>query len=241
VYQDDQQINNWPSGIGKSIFKYMLANRSRPVPKEVLMDLFWHDADPDAARNNLNVAIYGLRQALRAARPDFSHILFEDDCYLLNPVMEVWVDAEEFLRRYEGGQRLERRGELTGAVREYEAAEGLYQGDLLEEDVYDDWPMPRREGLKDSYLFIMDQLSRHYFEQESYATSIHLCQKILTKDDCREETHRRLMRCYSRQGQRNLALRQFHVCAETLQRELDVPPMEETLALYQRIRAEDAI
>jgi len=112
---------------------------------------------------------------------------------------------------------------------------------LLEEDVYDDWPMPRREGLKDSYLFIMDQLSRHYFEQESYATSIHLCQKILTKDDCREETHRRLMRCYSRQGQRNLALRQFHVCAETLQRELDVPPMEETLALYQRIRAEDAI
>ena len=124
---------------------------------------------------------------------------------------------------------------------EYEVAEGLYQGDFLEEDLYEDWPMLQREGLRDSYLLILDRLSRRRFEEEKYATCIHLCQKILAKDDCREDAHRRLMHCYCRQGQPYLALRQYHQCTETLQTELEVPPMAETLALYERIRAGAAV
>jgi len=241
VYQDDKLIAGWPSRKGKCVFKYMVVNRGRPIPKDVLMDLFWRDADPEAARNNLNVAIYGLRQAFRAMRPDFSHILFQDDHYLLNPAMAVWADVEEFVQRYEAGQSLERRGKLAEAMREYGVAEGLYQGDFLKEDLYEDWPMLRREGLKDSYLVILDRSSRRYLEENRYATCIHLCQKILAKDDCREDAHRRLMRCYSRQGQRNLALRQYHLCVETLVRVLDVSPMEETMALYRQIRQGEAI
>jgi DNA-binding SARP family transcriptional activator len=241
VYQDDKLITNWPSGKGKCIFKYMVANLGRPIPKDILMDLFWRDADPEAARNNLNVAIYGLRQAFRAVRPDFAHILFQDDCYLLNQAMTVWVDVEEFGQRYKAGQSFERRGMLAEAMGEYEVAEGLYQGDLLEEDLYQDWLIPRREGLKDSYLVILDRLSRYYLEEKRYATCIHLCRKILAKDDCREDAHRRLIRCYRAQGQRNLALRQYHLCAEALERVLDVPPMHETVALYHQIRRGEAV
>jgi DNA-binding SARP family transcriptional activator len=241
VYQDDRLTTDWPSGKGKSIFKYMIANRQRPIAKDVLMDLFWRGADPDAARNNLNVAIYGLRQALRAGRPDFSHILFQDDHYLLNPSMALWVDAEEFLEHCERGCTLEKEKRAAPAVAEYEVAEGLYQGDFLEEDLYEDWPMLQREGLRDSYLVILERLSRYYLESQRYAMCIHLCQKILAKDDCREDAHRRLMRCYCRQGQPYLALRQYHLCAETLQKELEVPPMGETLALYEQVRAGAAV
>jgi hypothetical protein len=76
VYQDEQTVEDWPSSKGKAVFKYLVTHRERPVAKEVLMELFWPGVDPDAARNSLNVAIYGLRQALRQARPSFSHILF---------------------------------------------------------------------------------------------------------------------------------------------------------------------
>jgi DNA-binding SARP family transcriptional activator len=55
VYLDDQPIEDWPSSKGKSIFKYLVAHRERPVAKEVLMEVFWPGARPDAARNNLNV------------------------------------------------------------------------------------------------------------------------------------------------------------------------------------------
>ncbi len=236
VYQDDKLIIDWPSGKGKTIFKYMVANRGQPTPKDVLMDIFWRDADPEAARNNLNVAVYGLRQAFRAVRPDFSHVLFQDDHYLLNPAMAMWVDVEEFIQYYEDGQSLERKGKIAEAMKKYEVAEGLYQGDFLEEYLYEDWPMLRRESLKDRYLVILDRLSRYYLEKKRYATCIHLCQRILAKDDCREDAHRRLMRCYSRQGQRNLALRQYHLCVEKLKEELEVPPTQETTALYEQIR-----
>ena len=130
---------------------------------------------------------------------------------------------------------------LAEAMGEYEVAEGLYQGDLLEEDLYQDWLIPRREGLKDSYLVISDRLSRYYLKEKRYAACIHLCQRILAKDDCREDAHRRLMRCYSRQGQRNLALRQYHLCAKALEQVLDVPPMPETVALYHQIRNGEAV
>jgi hypothetical protein len=43
-------------------------------------------------------------------------------------------------------------------MREYEIAESLYQGDFPEEDLGEDWLIPRREGLKDSYLVILDRL-----------------------------------------------------------------------------------
>jgi DNA-binding SARP family transcriptional activator len=45
------------------------------------------------------------------------------------------------------------------------------------------------------------------------------------------------MRCYDRQGQPHLALRQYRVCAETLRAELDVDPAPATAALCERIRA----
>jgi DNA-binding SARP family transcriptional activator len=241
VYQDEQMITDWPSGKGRSIFKYMIANRGRPIPKDILMDLLWYGAEPEAARNNLNVAIYGLRQALKSVRSDFPHILFQNDHYLLNPAMTLWVDIMEFKEHYESGRNLEREGDAIGAMREYEMAEGLYQGDFLEEDLYEDWPMLQRESLRDSYLFILDRLSCHHFEERSYTTCIHLCQKILDKDDCREDAHRRLMRTFSRQGQRNLALRQYRACVETLANVLDVSPMEETIALYHCIRRGEVI
>lgn len=241
VYQGDQPVEEWSNRKSKSLFKYLVTHHERPVAKEVLMDLFWPNANPDAARNNLNVAIYNIRQVFRVIWPDFSPIVFQDDYYLLNPDMTMWLDFEKFIQSYQAGLEFERQGKFAEAIREYQLADGLYQGDFLEDDLYEDWPILQRENLKDSYLIILDRLSRSYFKEEKYATCIHLCQKILAKDNCREDAHRRLMRCYSRQGQSNLALRQYHFCVATLAEVLDVPPADETVTLYRRIRSREQI
>jgi DNA-binding SARP family transcriptional activator len=68
-----------------------------------------------------------------------------------------------------------------------------------------------------------------------------VCGKTLAVDACREEAHRRLMRCYSRQGQPYLALRQYHLCVETLKKELDVTPAATTTRLYERIRHRERV
>jgi DNA-binding SARP family transcriptional activator len=236
VYQDDQPVEEWPSSKGQSIFKYLVTHRDRPIAKEVLMELLWPEANPEAARNNLNVAIYGLRRALRRGQPAFSYVLFQNDAYLLNPELSVWVDAEEFIHHCRTGQRLEQAGELEQAIHEYRTAESLYQGEFLEEDRYEDWLLAQRQHLQDDYLNVLDRLSQHYLAQADYSACIVMCGKLLAIDSCREDTHRQLMRCYSRQGHYHLALRQYHLCVEALRRELEVEPDEETEALYTQIR-----
>jgi DNA-binding SARP family transcriptional activator len=44
------------------------------------------------------------------------------------------------------------------------------------------------------------------------------------------------MRCYTRQGQPHLALRQFQACAAALDRDLGVDPDPATVALAEQIR-----
>jgi DNA-binding SARP family transcriptional activator len=232
---DGEPVKEWNSVRGLAVFKYLLAGHGRVVPREVLMETFWPGADPEAARNNLNVALHSLRQALRSITL-LPVVLFDNGKYSLNPDLQVWVDVEEFEQHLKAGQILERVGKVADAIREYEAATSLYEGDLLADDPYEEWPVFEREHLRISYLDMLDRLSQIYFNQEQYLACIALCRRILERDNCREDAHRCLMRCYSRQGQRHLALRQYLSCVEALRAELDVDPEPTTTQLVERIR-----
>jgi DNA-binding SARP family transcriptional activator len=235
VLQHDEPIASWNGQKGKSIFKYLLVHREAPVAKDILMELFWSDADPEAARRNLHQAVYSLRQTLRKGDPDFAHVHFENDGYMLNPELSIWVDSVEFEEHARAGKRLEAADRMAEAIAAYGIAESLYQGDYLEEDLYEDWPTAMRAELRRTYCDLTDRLSEHYYHNDEYNAAIALCHKILSYDNCYEPAHRRLMCCYLAQGQRYLAVRQYQTCVATLQEELELGPSEETEALYQRM------
>lgn len=241
VFRNDSQITDWPNSKGKSLFKYLVANRERPVPKEVLMDVFWPGAEANAARNNLNVAIYGLRKELAEGGSAFSYILFQDGCYLLNPALRVWVDAEAFREHMEAALRLEQQGELEQAIQQYRAAEVLYQAPFLAEDRYEEWIDPLRQATEQAYVEVLDRLGQHYFEQKDYDACALVCRKMLGVDACNEAPHRLLMRCYARLGQPHLALRQFHVCVDALNRELKLNPSPHTVELFRRVKNQQPV
>jgi DNA-binding SARP family transcriptional activator len=236
----DRPVESWTSGRGRALFKYLLTHRGQPTPRDVLMDLFWPDAAPEAARNSLNVAMYGLRQALKAAA-DLPVVLFQEGAYRLNPELKIWLDVEDFERHVQSGRQLESAGQLAAATAEYEVATGLYQGDFLADDPYEEWPVLTRERLRVAYLDTLDRLAQLYFSQGQYAACAALCQLTLAQDNCREDAHCRLMRCYSRQGQHHLALRQYQACVEALRADLDVEPAPTTIQLYERIRRHERV
>ena len=229
-----------PSSRGLSLFKYLLLHHNQNIAREVLMDIFWPEAEPELARNNLNVAMHNLRKAIFNVT-DLPMIIFEGGTYSLASGWQLWLDVEEFERCVKAGQRLEARSQLTAAVSEYETAISLYQGDFLEQNPYEEWTILERERLRIIYLDTLDRLSQMHFSQELYTSCIAVCQLILTRDRCREDAHCILMRCYSRQGQYHLALRQYQVCVEALRTELEVEPAPETYQLYEHIRRREHV
>jgi DNA-binding SARP family transcriptional activator len=228
-----------PASRSLSLLKYLMLHHKQSIPREILMDVFWPDAEPETARNNLNVAIHAIRRALRGSI-EFPVILYGDGAYSITPAMEVWLDVEEFERLVHAGQNLETRNQ-SAAVSEYEAAISLYQGDFLQENPYEGWTVFARESLRMAYLSTLDSLSHIYFSQERYAACIMTCQRLLERDRCREDAHCTLMQCYSRQGQDHMALRQYQACVEALRLELDVAPAPATTRLFQQIREHRAV
>lgn len=240
VSLNGQPIESWPSARGRALLKYLLTYRERPLPRDVLMEKFWPEATPESARNSLNVAMHGLRQALRAAGEQ-PVVIFQNGSYQLSPDLQVWIDVEEFRRRVQAGRRHEDAGSNAAAAAEYEQAAALYGGDFMADDLADDWPVLPRERLRVAYLDTLERLSTISFEGGQFVMCISLCQQLLAHDACREDTHCRLMRCYSRQGQHHLALRQYQLCAEALRGELDVEPAPATTQLYERIKQREAV
>ena len=224
-----------PNSHGLSILKYLLIHHNQSTPREILMDTFWPESNPESARNSLNVALYSLRRSLRSVTK-LELIHFENGTYQIGPNIDLWLDVEEFEHCVEQGQGLEVQHKFTEAVAEYEIAVNLYRGDFLAENLYEGWTVLERERLRINYLDTLDHLSQIYFNQNRYGPCATLCQLILNRDLCREDAHSRLMRCYCRLGQGPLALRQYQICAEALRSELAIDPAPETILLYEQIR-----
>lgn len=240
VLFDDQPLEEWRSSRGKSILKYMLLHYPMPASRDALMETFWPDNSPDSARNSLNVAIHGLRRSFRPVTKQ-DVILFEDGAYSLNPAINLWIDTVAFESHLQNGRRALASEDINQGLAEFEAATSLYQGNLMEDDPYEDWPVIRREQLRMEYLEVLDTMSHYYFNQGQYSACVTLCKQILKNDRCREDAHCRLMRCYSRMDQDHLALRQYKTCVEALLTDLDVTPSPSTVQLFERIRRHEPV
>lgn len=245
VYHNGREIPLGSSKKARAIFRYLSTHPQRRAAKDTLLELFWPDEEVEKATHKLHIAISTLRQAF--SNPDDTGlggedlILFEDNLYSLNPAINVCLDADEFTDRCRSGERLQREGRTEKAAAEYEAALALYRGDFLPEDLYADWAIAPRARLEEAYLTMLGCLAARHLELGRYTETISYCRQILSRDSFREDAYRYIMRCYSRMGQRNQALREFHTCEKVLQQELGVQPTHETMALYEQIVREEAV
>lgn len=236
VAVNDCVVSNWSCRKSKLLFADLLLNHNRRHGREVLMETFWPNAEASSARNSLNVALHHIRRALHEALPDYDFIRFKDECYFLNPEVEVWLDVEEFKRYCKRAQTLEREHGREAALAELEQAKEIYCGDFMEDELYDTWAASQREHFKEVHLVVLDRISKTYSLNGKPAQAVALCEDILARDNCREDVHRRLMLCYYRLDKRDKALKQFKKCEEILQAELEVKPTRATVELYEKIK-----
>jgi DNA-binding SARP family transcriptional activator len=219
----------------RALLAFLVDRPSRPVPRDVLMDVFWPDSSPDAARNSLHVAMHGLRKALAQAW-DGPVIECRGDTYRLSDAVEVWSDAAELERRNELGALAAADGRLDDAVAEYETGLALYGGEFMADDPYLDWALTRREELRLPAGDCAEQLSELHLRRGELRRALAISSQVLREEPCHEPAARRLMIAYARLGQPHMALRLYERIVGLLGRELGVAAATETEALADQIR-----
>ncbi|MBI4760205.1 MAG: AAA family ATPase [Chloroflexota bacterium] len=216
--------DEWRRRKAASLLKYLAIHKR--LVKDQAIDLFWSDSDFESGANNLYRTIHELRQTLNKSlgQEADKHVFdFEDGVLSLHDL--VWVDAVEFERLAKTGDKIE----------PLEKAVALYQGDLLPDDLYDEWTIPLRESLRQKYRDACLALAAFYRESRQYDRIFSLLTPLLARDQADERVHRELMRAYALAGRRHDALRQYQACVEALASELDLTPEPETAALYAQI------
>src|SRR5215211_4031226 len=189
------------------------------------MDTLWPDLAKRAATNNLRQVLHAARGTLYKAVGS-RYLASDNEALILGPEGSLWVDVDTF----EEAAIAARRAKVPSA---YEAAMGLYTGELLPGDREEAWTEGRRESLRRLYLALLLDLAMLHEEREEYERGIEVFRRLLAEDPAREETHADLMRLNALCGRRQEALLQYERLRENLSRE----PGTETRRLYEEIRA----
>ena len=153
----------------RALTAFLLMHRDVDTARETLLEIFWPDADPEHARDNLSTSLSSIRRCLRTAGLPADDLIFADNS-VVRWTADTVVDAQRF-------------AEL--AVQDDSAATAealqLYRGDFLEGD-YDQWATAERERLATLYEAILaravrisrdpeaarDLISRNPYAEDAY-------------------------------------------------------------------------
>src|SRR5262245_5789161 len=187
-------------------------------PREKLMALLWSDRAEEQARASLRQALTELRHALGEPSP----LRTEQDTVSLGS-SGIDVDAIQFPQLITAGKLAE--------------AAALYRGPLLDghgvrDGAFEDWLRVERTRLHDLAVDALHRLANSQSGEKAIGTA----QRLLQLEPAHEETHRLLMKLYAAGGQRAQALRQYQLCRDALQRELQATPDVETERLYRQVQ-----
>lgn len=223
VRRDGQPLD-FPTQKVKELFAYLVVHRDHAHPRPVLANLLWPEADEERGRANLRKALSLLRRMLD---PQAERWLISSGGAARFHSEDCWLDLEEFERLIADGTKHKNTESLEQAI-------ALYRGPPFS-DIYEDWAIAESERLQSLYLDALEQLAEIYQAQYEFQKAISVWTKVLHAVPWHERAHRELMTLYALGGDRTAALRQYREYCEILRRELNLPPLPETQALYERI------
>jgi DNA-binding SARP family transcriptional activator len=123
---------------------------------------------------------------------------------------------------------------LDAAVRRYRG-EFMAGFSLRDSPPFDEWQYLQADAARRDLAWALEQVATHFADRGDWSAATAHAKHWLSLDELQEPAHRLLMRLYAAAGDRASAIRQYRECVQILDRELDVAPLEETVALYEAI------
>ncbi len=210
------------------LLAYLALQPGKALPRESLVRLLWSDRGESQGRGSLRQAVWALRQAFKKIEPP--PLIIEGETLTLDPAA-VETDVITFRELISQGSPEALRSALA-----------LYRGEILEgtrvrDPEFEDFLRGEAECLHELAVDGCTKLLHHELQaggaNDAAATA---AKRLLTIDPLQEIAHRTLMEHYANKGQVGLALKQYQACRDTLRRELQAAPDEQTERLFARIR-----
>ncbi|MBE0695357.1 MAG: winged helix-turn-helix domain-containing protein, partial [Anaerolineaceae bacterium] len=143
----------WRSRKARSLVKLLALAAGQRLQRDQVIDLLWPDSELDAAANNLHQALYAARRVLDGFGPGC--LVLEEGKLSLSAGegSALMVDVVQFEAAAAQAKGSQEPGVLQAAL-------AIYTGELLPDDLYEEWAVQRRDSLRQVYLNLLLDLAR---------------------------------------------------------------------------------
>lgn len=207
----------------RALFFFVAASEKR-VMREKLVSLLWPDLPRASAFQTLRTSLHGIKKSLG------KYILIQDNWIELG--QEYFVDVRVFENNLSAEEnRIEK---LNQALE-------LYKGEFLEGfdlpglQMFVDWMNVQREYYRRLMIRSLIFLAEEQEKANDFQAALQSLEKALSFDPLQEDIARDVIRLEFLSGDRPQAIRRYDELRKLLDREMGVPPMAETRALYDAI------
>ena len=208
-----------------SLLAYLAYNPG-PQPREVLAEMLWPEAEPNAARHSLRTALSSLRRQIEALAPQGQaapNALFEaSHASIALGAEAASVDVSEF--RHALGQA-RRATDAQERARWSERAVELHHAPLLP-GFYEDWAIAAEASLRAEYFGALRTALQHLELQCDWPRALEFARRGVALDALNLEAQRDVMRLLALSGAPSEAARHFDALQALLSRHdmaLDAP------------------
>lgn len=232
VFAGERNFNKFESNKVRALFAYLVMEMERPHGRETLAGMFWPETSTESALANLRYALADLRKVIQDEKARLPYLFISRESLQFNANSDFLLDAVEFQRLIN-----------TNTIENLKQALALYRGDFLEGfpaiegEFFEEWLILKREQFRQQAIEKLQALASHHEERCEYQQALSYARRQIELEPWLEEAHQQLMRLLALDGQRSAALAQFETCRRMLDSEMSIEPSQETIQLYESIRA----
>ena len=221
--------------LAQRLVRILACRRGELVTRDYLIEALWGDVAPADPASNLNVLVNRARRALG----NQVAIQTASGGYLFAGSQEVRTDVELFDAAVAAAREAQRQRRWVAALAATREALGLWRGDPLPEDMYDEWARPFRERLELVHQELLEIGAEAAIMTGELGPAADWAAQAVALQPLREAAAIVRIRALAAAGDNAAALKAYDVYRTRLADELGIDPSPAAAQFHQRLlRAE---